>query len=142
MRTPLVHRITLLGLLVLAGCAAMHRRQVANMKANGDPRAPCYEACGPSDVVCMKECDNAHRSAARPVDDEAALRLLTAAAREDEARRKSAAARNVSANEVPSTPSGIAVSEKKASSPASFTECRPECEPPRKCTVYLKGTKQ
>jgi hypothetical protein len=38
----------------------MHRNTVAQMRANGDPRADCYEACGPTDAVCFKRCDNQH----------------------------------------------------------------------------------
>ena len=46
--------------LVVAGCAAMHKEQISQMRANGDPRADCYEACEPSAAMCMQECDNKH----------------------------------------------------------------------------------
>ena len=49
------------GLLASSGCAAMHKQQIANLRANGEHgRAACYEACGPSDPVCLKQCDNSH----------------------------------------------------------------------------------
>ena len=44
--------------LVVAGCAGMHKEQISQMRANGDPRADCYEACEPSAVMCMQDCDN------------------------------------------------------------------------------------
>jgi hypothetical protein len=48
-------------LLAASGCAAMHEQQVANLRANGEhERAACYQSCGPSGVVCMKQCDNSH----------------------------------------------------------------------------------
>jgi len=47
--------------LAVSGCAAMHQQQVANLRANGEhAKAACYEACSPSDVACLKQCDNRH----------------------------------------------------------------------------------
>ena len=45
----------------MTGCAAMHAQQVDNLRADGQhARADCYELCDPSDLMCLKDCDNAH----------------------------------------------------------------------------------
>jgi hypothetical protein len=48
-------------LVTAPGCAAMHKQQVANLRAQGQhQRAACYEVCAPSDLACLKQCDTSH----------------------------------------------------------------------------------
>lgn len=163
----------LVGLAFVAGCAAMHQQQIANMKANGDPRAPCYEACEASDLTCMRACDEKHPLAgtalqgvasghgatsgssaeASATDEEiqqAATLLVAAAVRDEQAKKNAGATSSSSASESdtsvaprtrPSTHSAVTITETKKPAPASDMDCGP-CSAPRKCHVFLKGSKQ
>jgi hypothetical protein len=115
--------------MVVMGCAGIHKQQVAQMRDNGDPRADCYDRCGPSGVMCMKQCDNSHPFAGTllqsrpgggaagsstpegepgvapqqpPIDQAATLQLLTEAAKVDAAKRREREASGSSS--MPSSP--------------------------------------
>jgi hypothetical protein len=154
-----------LGIVVLAGgCAAMHKQTIENMKANGDPRAPCYEACEASDVMCMKKCDEAHPYAGTILQGGGGgggatvaggdapsttppsgvtpeqLQMLTEAAKQDAARRN-ATSSSMSSSSSSST-SSFTSSQTKSSAPPSPMDCNPPCGGGQKCVVFLQGSKQ
>jgi hypothetical protein len=140
---------------LLWGCAAMHEEMVRQMVADGDPRAGCYQACDPGDVICTSECDQGHqasqpRNATQDLGDDimgSAMSGNVTEADVDRLHRKQKDAMKYETGQGlvrgGSAPSKAPV-EPDAPAPATPdpTSCPEGCPEGQRCVTLLAGTKQ
>lgn len=140
---------------LLCSCAAMHEEMVRQMHADGDPRAGCYEACEPGDVICTSECDHTQQAsqptnATQDLGDDIIQSAMSGNVTEADVDRLHRKQKEAMKHETRqglvrggSAPSKAPV-EPDAPTPATPdpTSCPEGCPDGERCITRLEGTKQ
>ena len=160
LRWPAMGRVLRLALTfsILTGCAAMHEEMVRQMRADGDPRAGCYAACEPGDVMCTNDCDRAHQSsqpatATQDLGNDILSSAMSGNVTESDINRlqhkqqeamKQETQRGLMQGRAPSSAPRSSVTEERTEQPAPAdpTACPEGCPEGERCVTLLAGTKQ
>jgi len=153
---PMIRWLPLVAVLpMLCACAAMHEEMVRQMVAEGDPRAGCYAACEPGDVICTSECDQTHQ-ASRPANatqdlgDDILQSALSGNVTETDVDRLHQKQKDAMKEETQrgllrggSAPSrGSVAPDTHGPARPDPTSCPEGCPEGERCVTLLEGTKQ
>jgi hypothetical protein len=151
------HLLVLGSLSMLAGCAAMHEEMVRQMYAEGDPRADCYAACEPGDVICTSDCDRAYQGsqpthATQDLGNDIMSSALSGnvteadvdrlVGKQKEAMKQETQRGLLQGRSKGGAPSGVETTTTSRPSSPDPTDCPEGCPEGQRCVTLLAGTKQ